>query len=809
MKIPTLLCILLLLVGTLTAQLPADQTSGIDETEKEVLEAIPITRITFSADETISSLNKIRAGAEPKQSIISIEERIPQLLDSLNTLKSNPIFKNLSGLNIRVLQDLSHEWSMYFKQLEDLKKTVETRTHELEEQGHNLEEMSKLWQLTFEMVKEEEAPLEITDRVKSILDEIKNVDKQLSQRLNQLLVLQDQLSKEQIKIKDLSEQIKNAEKEVRNKLFIIDSPRLWDAFQTEEDSLEFASQFQSSWQELYRSNVAFVIVNENRFYLHLAIYVFLIILMIYLNQRNKRDALFAEEDEALKASAYFVSRPLSVALLIALILSIWIYPEETSAVLDLLFLLLLIPVLRLIPGILSAEVRGPVYIFYGLIVINILQKNAIGFVLVQRLLLLVVTTIALATLIWLLRPGSEIYEREDKFWSGFIRKGSAVLILCLFVALIANLIGSVSLANFITWGTIKTTYVLITLYIAVSVANGLVIVLIRRRRKRASQFIKTYAVKMEKWASLTIIIIACYIWIRITLKTFGLFQPFNAWFTEFLTTTWTAGTIEISVEAIFDFIVIMILTFVIVHVFKIFLDMEIYPRIKFPRGIPGAISMVAGYILVTIGLIIALSSLGINLGKFGLLAGAIGVGLGFGLQNIIANFISGIVLAFERPIQVGDTVEIDTVYGKVQSIGVRSSTVKTFDNSEVIVPNANLISNRVTNWTLSDRRRRMELPVKVAFGHDPHQVLDLILEVAKEHPEVLDNPPPFAVFNGFGDYYLDFTLYYYIPTDIFFKAKSEIALGVHDLLKSKGINTPRPQRDIRMITLPGNSQNNH
>jgi small-conductance mechanosensitive channel len=198
------------------------------------------------------------------------------------------------------------------------------------------------------------------------------------------------------------------------------------------------------------------------------------------------------------------------------------------------------------------------------------------------------------------------------------------------------------------------------------------------------------------------------------------------------------------------------------------------------------------------GILIALSSLGIDLGKFGLLAGALGVGLGFGLQNIIANFVSGLILAFERPIQVGDTVQVDTVFGNVQSIGVRSSTIKTFDGSEVIVPNADLISNRVTNWTLSDKRRRMELPVKVAFGYDPHQVLELILSVAKKHPDVLEDPEPFSVFNGFGDNYLDFTLYYWIPTNLFFKVKTEVALGVHDLLISKGIEPPIPQRAVKM-----------
>ena len=408
---------------------------------------------------------------------------------------------------------------------------------------------------------------------------------------------------------------------------------------------------------------------------------------------------------------------------------------------------------------------------------------------------------ALGVLVWIQKLVSRLYKEDDRFWFKLARRSSPILILLMLTGLIANLVGSASLASVITWGIIRSAYILVVLYITSNVSTGLITVLIRRRRKRASQFVKAYATKMERWAYITINLIVFYIWIRATLNTFGFLQSFNEWFEEVLSKTWAVGSLEISFNAVFDFILIVIGTFIIARLIRIVLDMEVFPRIKLPRGIPGAISMVIRYVVVAVGIIVALYSLGIDLGKFGLLAGALGVGLGFGLQNVIANFVSGLILAFERPIQVGDTVQVDTLFGNVKSIGVRSSTVSTFDGSEVIVPNADLISNRVTNWTLSDRRRRLELPVKVAYGNDPHEVLDLIVSVAQNHPEVLKDPAPFSVFNGFGDNYLDFTLYYYIYTQNFFKAKSEVALGVHDLIKSKGIDTPRPQRDVRMTTL--------
>jgi len=799
-KLSAIGLILLLSLNFSSAQQTSNQATTEEVEETKALEPIPITEITSRADETVSNLNKIEADSEPISSIVSIEEQVQGTLDSLKILMTNPILEKLDELNLRILQNLNQEWTLYFKQLEGWKEALQGRTQELETQSHNLKELQEVWQLTSELAKNEKAPRAIRERVTSILERIKSADKKVSGRLNGLLVLQNQISKEQIKINELIDLIKKNEKETRKLLFVIDSPPLWEAFQTDRDSLEITSQIHESWAELIRANIAFVNVNNDRYYLHLAIYVLLIILMIYLHYQNKRHNLIDEDDEKLRASAYFVSRPLSAALLIALILSVWIYPQATQAVTDLLLFLFLIPILRLLPGMIAKDMRNPFYILFILFILDLIQRNAFGFLLLQRILLLTASITALATLVWILRSGSPLYQDENRFWYGLVRRISPVLILIMLTGLIGNLVGSVSLSSTLTWGIIRSGYVLISLYITTMVSTGLVTVLIRRRRKRASQFVSAYAHKMERWASVMINLVVIYIWVRSTLNTFGFLTSFNEWFEEILSHTWTVGTIEIAFTAIFDFLLIVIFTFVLAKFIRIFLDMEVFPRVKLPRGIPGAISMVARYVFVTLGIILALSSLGIDLGKFGLLAGALGVGLGFGLQNIIANFVSGIILAFERPVQVGDTVQMDKLFGNVQSIGVRSSTVKTFDGSEVIVPNADLISNRVTNWTLSDRRRRMELPVKVAYGNDPHEVLKLIEKVALDHPDVLEDPAPFAIFNGFGDYFLDFTLYYYIYSQNFFKVKSEVALGVHDSIKSKGIDTPRPQRDIRMTT---------
>jgi len=286
---------------------------------------------------------------------------------------------------------------------------------------------------------------------------------------------------------------------------------------------------------------------------------------------------------------------------------------------------------------------------------------------------------------------------------------------------------------------------------------------------------------MERWAKKTIFVIAFLIWARATLKSFGMYQALSDWFSETLEHTWVVGAIEISVSAIFDFLVIIIATFILTYLIRAFMDMEIFPRLNLPKGLPSAISMMVRYILITLGIFVSLSALGMDLGKFGILAGALGVGLGFGMQKIVANFISSLIIAFARLIRVGDTVQYNDVFGNVKEVGANACTVRTFDGSEVIIPNADLIGNK-----------------EVAYGTDPHEVLKLLEKVANYHPLVLRNPEPFAIFNGFQEHYLDFMLYYWIPTSEYFPAKNEIALNVHDILKINKIDTPRPWRIVSM-----------
>jgi small-conductance mechanosensitive channel len=241
--------------------------------------------------------------------------------------------------------------------------------------------------------------------------------------------------------------------------------------------------------------------------------------------------------------------------------------------------------------------------------------------------------------------------------------------------------------------------------------------------------------------------------------------------------------------------------FVVSRVLRTVLEDDVVPRLPAGRGVGYALTTTVHYAVLLLGFLLAISAAGVDLNRVSLLAGAFGVGIGFGLQNVVNNFVSGLILLYERPVQLGDMVEVGGTTGEVRRIGIRSSTIRTPQGAEVIVPNSNLISDRVVNWTFSDRRRRVDVKVGVAYGTDPERVIGLLEGVARGHPDVLEEPAPQALFVGFGESSLDFELRAWTPLfDTWVGTQSDLTLRVARVLGEAGIEIPFPQRDLHLRT---------
>lgn len=216
------------------------------------------------------------------------------------------------------------------------------------------------------------------------------------------------------------------------------------------------------------------------------------------------------------------------------------------------------------------------------------------------------------------------------------------------------------------------------------------------------------------------------------------------------------------------------------------------------EGTRVALGTIVQYLVVFFGFLLVLQSAGIDLSTLTVLSGTIGIGIGFGLQNIVDNFFSGLIILLERPIKVGDRIDVGTINGDVIRIAIRSTTVRTNENINIIIPNSEFVSKQVINWSHTDRNVRISIPVGVSYRSDPKQVRDVLLKVAEHHPAILEKPAPDVIFHEFGSSSLNFELRVWTRTHIQIPKilRSEMNYRIFDELKQNGIEIPFPQRDI-------------
>ena len=229
-------------------------------------------------------------------------------------------------------------------------------------------------------------------------------------------------------------------------------------------------------------------------------------------------------------------------------------------------------------------------------------------------------------------------------------------------------------------------------------------------------------------------------------------------------------------------------------------------------GARDAMVTITGYVMFLIAILAGLSAAGFDFGNIDIIAGALSVGIGFGLQNIVNNFVSGLILLFERPIRKGDWVVVGGTEGVVKDIQIRSTRIETFDRSDVIVPNSELISNQVTNWVLSSSSGRAVIPVGVAYGSDTEKVRDVLLKVADENEDVMKTglfPMPRVLFREFGDSSLNFELRVFLhDVDSRLSVISDLNFAIDKAFREEGIEIPFPQRDLHVRSLPDNFKQN-
>jgi small-conductance mechanosensitive channel len=301
--------------------------------------------------------------------------------------------------------------------------------------------------------------------------------------------------------------------------------------------------------------------------------------------------------------------------------------------------------------------------------------------------------------------------------------------------------GYCALANFLGDTMLASAYLALIVYASTRIVQGLLIFALRAWPLNLVHVVRRHeGLLLQRLGSL-IDWSAGVLWLYETLDLFNIRDTVIEWTKRLLAATLTIGSISLSLGHLLAFVATVWAAFLISRFVRFVLEEDVFERFDLPTGIPYAISRMLHYAILVWGFCIAVAALGYDMTKFTILAGAFGVGLGFGMQNIVNNFVSGIILLFERPIKVGDVIQMNDTTGIVEHIGIRASVMATPEGSEIIVPNGSLLSGNVINWTLSNGQRSIVLAINVAPGPDPNHIFKTLKDAVQARPHVLANPP--------------------------------------------------------------------
>ena len=785
-----------LIVFTQFTSLAQEQPVQKIELKKEEPVTYKVSEIPIKLEETSAFLSALYDNVLKPEEVKTIENELNEILKKYSLLRAQTDSLKLEDQLTTTLKEYEQRWGFEKKAIADWSDEVTNKTEKLEEQKETLLKNKDIWLRTDTLARKEKANRNIRNKIGNILAEINKAENLTVNEINNSLNLQTKLSKQSVDVDQTIKKIEDLLLKKKREIFVRNAPPLWESISVIADTTGLTYQAKNIWDSYIRTAKEFYTENKNRFISTIIYFLLLLSFILVLKYYTKN--LHSDDPKVLRALK-ILKTPISAAILISLFAIVIFYTDAPEVFVSLVRILLVFPLIIVLNRIINPTLRLPLYLFALLFILQQFKLTAASDTEVERILLLLINIVALGGLFWML-----ITKRFEKAFTkesheNRVKALSKLLIVIFILTLIANILGYLMLSITLVTGTINGTFGIILLLTAALALEGVLVIFLHTKLATSLNVVKKYPEKIESKLEKIIKLIVTVWLILIVLNNFGVRDIVISWLIETLNYEWTIGSFSVTLGNIFLFIFSIWLSVVVARFVKFVLEGDVLPRFSLPRGVPGTISILSSYLIIGLGIIVAVMSAGIDLNSFALLAGALGVGIGFGLQNIVNNFISGLILIFERPIQIGDAVQVEDLSGRVMHIGIRSSTIKTWDGAEVIVPNGNLISNKLINWTLSDQQRRIDIKVGVAYGTDVNLVMETLLNCAKQNEKLLTYPAPYVLFNDFGESSLDFELRCWTADFAsWVELRSNLRVAIDKAFKEKNIEIPFPQRDLHL-----------
>jgi potassium-dependent mechanosensitive channel len=757
---------------------------------------IPLPDVIAAADGISERLRAIDEEIAANQTAANIGNDLGNLTKEIDA-RLNETRRSLTpGAPLETMRDLEMRWQAVAQQLGTWARDLTARATLLDREIAQLPELRATWRATLELARSSNAPAEVTQRVDAVLKAIGGTEATLQKRRAAILSLQSRVAEQTQRVQTALRSVKAAQTAAVSQLWVQDSAPIWapDVRAAARHDLVAESQVSIGGQLAQLS--AYLAREWTKL-----VYLFLIFgaCAFVLLGIKRRAARWTDEDPALARANLILQLPLATASVLAFLVCRPLFPEAPRLFWVTLAAIALVPIVIILRRLIDRHlfpILNALVVFY---VVAQVRALAAALPVLSRVILLLEMVGGAIFLLWFIRSTRSSPKATRRKASRAAARIGVALFILVFVA---NSLGYVALANYLGVGALAAAYIAILVYAAAGILEGLMFFALQIWPLASLAVVQRHRPLLRRRIGRFIYFAAFVTWLLLSLDAFSLRRPVLERLEAIVNAEVAVRSLHLSLGGVLAFALTVWLAVLLSRFVRFLLQEEIYDRFKVAPGTSYALTTILHYVILVAGFFAALAAIGVDMTNFAILAGAFGVGIGFGLQNIFNNFFSGLILLLERPVRVGDVIAVGGVTGVVQRIGIRASVIRLADASELIVPNGQLISEKVTNRTLPSRQARIDLRIGVSYDSDPQRVIELLTSAAVAHPLVAKRPAPEAFMKEFGSDALLFDLVLW--TDEPLKAprvQSDVAVAANAALREAGIEIPFPQRSLHLRSI--------
>ncbi|GAB3662874.1 hypothetical protein GCM10028791_38140 [Echinicola sediminis] len=742
---------------------------------------------------SINHLNKI---LEREIDTTQVSYELPIIKERISALKKG-LTQQSSDINLRYLSALKNLIGHQIKSIGNWKELFDNRSSDIYNAYDSLLKIKsdRLLSISFE---EPQILPSFQEQMNTLEKRIQTADSLYFNRQLKLANFQSRLSYALIEAHDIEDQIKERESQLEKALFNKEINYLWQSnayrstkelFEVIERSFIVNKIILSGYGE----------INQTIHILTLSLALLFYLWFKYLLRHIKAEKEFA--DIILQRAKFIPKQPFLSALIIVLPFASFLYPSPPVVMIVSILWLMMIVTTALIRPVISNKVYLYWWIFLFMFVIYSMSNLYIETAYEERWPLLTLSVLSIGLAINIIKT----IKKSEILHPRYI-----IFLIQLFIALqgaslLANITGRHSLAKILGIAATSSLMQAIGLYVFVMVIMEAIYLQIEMSKKSSTEYTAYFDFQdIQRNIRKIFIFLAMAIWLYYLSTNLSIYDYLYEHIGTFLSKERKIGQTPFTYGSVLVFIIIVWISTIISKYISFFAEAKDQKMAANRKQRLGSSILLIKLGIFTAGFLLAVTAAGIPLDNVAIVLGALSVGIGFGLQTIINNLVSGVILAFERPIQIGDAIEVGGRSGVVKEVGIRASKIQAYDGSEVILPNGDLLSQHLTNWTLSNKQRRIELIIGVAYGSDSDQVETVLTDILKREG-IMKNPTPSVYLQNFADSAVEYRLLFWVNDfDTWVDMRNEVMKDIYKKFGKENIEIPFPQRDLYIKSIPKN-----